>query len=53
MVFDSFGTPNTAFEFDIPNNDNAASLDIRIQSFNGGVGPVYSPFTNEINVCAV
>lgn len=46
-------TISSGFEFDIPDNDSAATLSIRVQAYNGGVGPAYSPYLATANVCAM
>jgi uncharacterized phage protein gp47/JayE len=41
------------FQFDIPNNDDAVTLSMRVQAYNGNVGPAYGPYLATPNVCAL
>lgn len=45
-------TTFSGFEFDIPDNNDAITLSMRVQSYNGNVGPAYSPYLSTPNVCA-
>lgn len=43
----------TSFTADVPNNNLAITLNIRVQAFNANIGPVLSPYTPLVNSCIV